>query len=237
MCNKLSLRRRQAFRLSILKFGAIAILSLMAFVVGAAVTHGTATHDPGIALSAAPTLALTGLMFRSGDAGGGVGGETAKTPPEPTGDTLEAKLTSAKTLIGNFFKDVGRLTGELAQKTADYLKLQGDFESLKTTAENEKTEHVATKGLLESEKTGHKATSGKLVTAESRILNLEGLCNLKGIDPKQVVPPAAAPVPDSSVSDWNAKLASAKGNAAQMKVLEEFQAAVKACTVKPAEAA
>jgi hypothetical protein len=127
------------------------------------------------------------------DTGGGSGGGPAPaTPPEPTGTSHEEKLSSAKTIIGDLFKKLGTSLADLTKAQGDYKTLEGQFSSLKDTAEQEKTGHATTKGLLETEKGAHTATSGKLVTAEKNVTRLESLCNLKGIDPNQVVPPAPA---------------------------------------------
>jgi hypothetical protein len=139
------------------------------------------------------------LSLRAPDAGGpgGGGGTPAPTaatpPPEPEGNTLEDKLTSAKTHIGNLWKDLVRLTGELATEVKNNLTLAGQFKTLEETAKKEKADHAETKGLLETEKTAHTQTSGLLVTAEKNVTRLETLCDLKGIDKNQIIPPAGAP--------------------------------------------
>jgi hypothetical protein len=145
-------------------------------------------------LSAVPFVLISLLAADAGAPAGGGAAPAANTPPEPTGGTLEEKISSAKGLIANFFKDAARLTSELAAATKNYAGLETQFNELKAIAETEKTTHAATKGLLETEKTAHTATSGKLVTAEKNVNRLESLCDLKGIDKTQAVAPATPAV-------------------------------------------
>lgn len=149
-----------------------------------------------------PFLALGGLIFREAEKGGGSGGgesEFPKTLPEPTGETHEAKLLNATSIIGDLFKRGAKAVSDLAAKTKDYLELEGTSSQLKTDLQSEKEAHVKTQGLFDAEKTNHGTTSGKLVKSEQRVLHLEGLCKLKGLDPDQVI--VAAPEAKATSGD------------------------------------
>jgi hypothetical protein len=172
------------------------------------------------------------------------GGSTEDAPPawappatEPvaTGDTLEAKLTSAASHIKTFFTNLGLALAAFTKLQGDYKSLDAQFNELKETARLEKEEHGKTKGLLTDEKAAHTVTSGKLLKAEANVGRLESLCDLKGIDKNQVVAPAAAAdLEPQTADDWNAKLAAAKSTEEQHQVLADFQKAVKDGKVKKA---
>lgn len=137
--------------------------------------------------------------------------------PEATGDTLESKLASAATHIKSLFANLGLALSAFTAIQTDHKTLEGQFNSLKETAQLEKDEHGKTKGLLETEKTNHTATSGKLVSAESNVTRLETLCGLKGIDPNQAI--AAQPeAKDSSGSGLYAQYEDLRKEEASGKV-------------------
>lgn len=169
----------------------------------------------------------------SPDLGGGGGGSPAPdaAAPEPTGNTLEEKIASAKSIIGNFFKQVTQLTSDLAAKVKAYTTLEGQFNDLKTTAETEQKAHVTTKGLLDTEKTEHTKTSGKLAAADANVTRLESLCKLKGIDSAQAVPPTPAPAAKVSAASFDARIKAEKDPIARGKIVKEFEDAVAAGTV------
>lgn len=236
MRNHVSLARRQASRLRVLKFGAIALLVICAAILGVAAVNGAVNHDPGISLASLPFLAVGGMMFREkpDDSGGGGAPESLGECPAIVGETPEAKLQSAGGIITSLWDRIKKATSDLASKTKAYLELEGTSSQLKKDLQAEKEGHVATKGLLETEQKNHKETSGKLTKSEERVGHLEGLCKLKGLDPDAVVPAAPAPEALQTAEDWSAKLAAAKTPEAQHQVLVDFQKAVSEGKVKKA---
>lgn len=135
------------------------------------------------------------------DPGGPAGGGGAAAPadpdwapsdkaPEITGDSLEAKNENAKGIITTLFANLGKAWNAFKQLTADHKKLSDQFAELEKTAGDEKKAHGETKTALQTEKDAHKATTEKLGTASKNVERLESLCQLKGIDPNAVVPPA-----------------------------------------------
>jgi hypothetical protein len=140
---------------------------------------------------------LSGVPFvlcslLAADAGGGSGNGN-KNPPEPTGETLEAKLTHAKSIIADFFK---QLSGAFKER-----------DDAVTGLASEKTAHEATKGALTTEKAAHVKTAESLSTmtgdrdnqksgrekAEKEVGFLESFCKAKGIDLKGVDRSKAVP--------------------------------------------
>jgi hypothetical protein len=178
-------------------------------------------------LSVIPFVLVSLLAPDAGGPGGGGGtpAPNASTPPpEPEGNTLEDKLGHAKTLIASFFKDTARLTGELAAKTTDHRGLEKQFNDLQTTAQGEKDAHLATKGLLETEKGAHTKTSNELVAAANNVTRLEKLCDLKGIDKDQVIPPATAPTGEQTREALVEKLNAEKDPLKKNVIAKELQA-------------
>ena len=71
--------------------------------------------------------------------GGGAGGGEQEPPPnpdpappppkpeEPQGDSIEARLKSAGTIIANYFRRIGELTSQLATSNTQRTKVEGQF--------------------------------------------------------------------------------------------------------------
>jgi hypothetical protein len=236
MRKQASLGRRQASRLRILKVGAFALTLFLAVLASAAVSQAAANHDAGaVSVEMLPALGIGGLIFmREPDKGGGGGGFSSQDQPEQcpaiAGDTMEAKIESAKGHVTSLWGRLTKALGDLKDKVDAYTALEGQFASLKETAESEKTEHGKTKGLLESEKTEHGKTKGRLELAGKNVERLESLCDLKGVDRTAAVPAAAGPVTDARAELVkaldNAKDASARGVAAE--ALRKYDAKQKA---------
>lgn len=161
-------------------------------------------------LSAVPFVLLN-LM--SPDAGGGSGGAsdapnpTEENEPQPTGETIEAKLTSAKTIIGQLFskaKQVVGLTKERDDAKSESTRLQGllDATTLEATnAKGEVTRLTNDLSVMTTDRNNEKTRADK---AASDVTRLETLCGLRGIDSKKAVPPAI----ESASSGANAELKS-----------------------------
>lgn len=146
------------------------------------------------------------LMFNQADKGGGSGGGEPTPPPEPdpteeneptpVGNTIEEKLTSAKTIIGQLFSRAKALAGlakERDDARAESTRLQQQFDAVTQEATDAKSELGTTKGELATAQKNVTSLTAERDTAAGNVSRLEKLCGVKGIDPNQVVPPAGAP--------------------------------------------
>jgi hypothetical protein len=235
------LARRQACRLRSLKIGALVLTIAFASLLGSAVCQGAANHDTATSsLASLPFLGLGGIMFmREAEKGGPAGGgASTETPPEPVGSTMEERLASATGFIKQFFTD-------LAASKAENVRLQGQFDAATSTAtgiqatlDGVKGELATAQGTIQTLTSEREGFKSQLSQAQGNITRLESLCQLKGIDPSSAVPAVTALAASmTTVEEWNTKIAQAKGNDAQMQVLEDFQKAVAAGTVKKADPA
>jgi hypothetical protein len=197
-----SLRRRQANRFRVLKFGAIALVVLFAAMFGTVAVSSAHSHDtPSTLLSSAPLLGLGCLMFRDkpDDSAGGGNSDTppawapSAEAPAITGDNLEQKVEKATGIIGTLFGHLKSAYTAFKELQGSYKTLEGQFNSLKETAQAEKDAHVATKGLLSDANTKVAGLTTERDKATKNVERLEGLCALKGIDHTAVVPPANQP--------------------------------------------
>lgn len=244
MNRKVSLRCRQANRLRVLKFGAIALVALFAALFGTVAVSGAKSHDaPAAALSASPLLAIGGLMFRDKpDEGGGSSTQNAApawappaTMPEPVGDTGEAKLTSAASHIKTFFTNLGLAYAAFTKLQGDYKTLETQFNELKQTAQTAQNDLATQKGEVTRLTTELGTANNDLAREKGNVNRLESLCQLKGIDANAVVPPATVvPAALETADDWNKKLAAAKTTEEQHKILADFQKAAHEGKVKKA---
>lgn len=181
MRNQVSLRRRQASRVRNFKIGAFALLGVFAFVLVAVACQGAlVTHDLGSSVAALPFLGLGGLMFMEAAKGPTAGG--AATCPEPTGDTLEAKLESSKNISADFFTQLAGAMTERDQAVGELAGTKQNVTDLTTERDGLKTQVTD----LTTERDGLKTTVTGLTTerdtAKSRVTLIESFCKGKGID-------------------------------------------------------
>lgn len=141
------------------------------------------------------TVPFVLLNLMAPDTGGATAGSSTATvddpiAPEPEGNTLEEKLTSAKSIIGTLFAKVASIVGltkERDDAKAESTRLQQQFDEAKTGWENEKTAHATTKASLTTVTSERDTEKAGRATAETNVSRLESLCQLKGIDPKAAV--------------------------------------------------
>lgn len=147
------------------------------------------------------------MIFNEADKGGGTGGgggepnPTEENEPEPVGNTLEEKLTSAKTIISQLFaraKSIVGLTKERDDAKAESARLQGQFDAATGEATSAKNDLIRVKGELETARTEVTGLTTERDTARGNVTRLEKLCGVKGIDPNQAVAAAIEPVTEGS---------------------------------------
>lgn len=116
------------------------------------------------------------------DTGGAGGGSAAPKPAEPTGDTPEAKYTSALTIIGDYFK---QLAGAMRERDESV----GQVAGLTSRAEKAEGERDTFKGQLTSLTTERDNLSTQVTgltterdTARSRTTLIESFAKHHGLD-------------------------------------------------------
>jgi chromosome segregation ATPase len=150
------------------------------------------------------------VVLNEADKGGSTGGQAAgesnpnaepanpteENEPEPTGNTLEEKLSSAKTIIGQLFsraKSLAGLTKERDDAQAESARLQQQFDAATGEATSAKNELATVKGELATAKSTIASITSERDTAQGNVTRLETLCGVKGIDSSKTVPPASEP--------------------------------------------
>jgi len=149
------------------------------------------------------------------DTGGGAGGgeqeppnpDPAPPPPkpeEPLGDSIEARLKSAGTIIANYFRRIGELTSQLATANTQREKLEGQFNAAAGDLTKEKGAHETTKGLLSTANTTIAGLTKERDDANGNVARLEKLCSLRGIDASAAVPvpPENAGASTTGAAKW-----------------------------------
>lgn len=195
--------RIRARRFNFLKIGAIAIVSTVAFLICVSAVHPGV--DAGTSLAGLPAMGALGcLMFMDSNSGGGGGSADNKGPfdseaaPDLTGDTLEAKNTSALGIIKSLFQAGKDLVSRLSTANNERDRLQQQFDAVTRDFENEKSEHGKTKNTLSEANTKVAGLTTERDNANKNVERLEKLCNLRGIDPKTVVPASTDPAGGSA---------------------------------------
>lgn len=133
------------------------------------------------------------------DTGGAGGGEQNPPPPqpdpapptkpdEPQGDTIEARLKNAGTIIANYFRRIGELTSQLSTANTQRTKLEEQFNAAAGDLTKEKGAHETTKGLLSTANTTIAGLTSERDAANGNVERLEKLCSLRGIDASAAVP-------------------------------------------------
>jgi DNA repair ATPase RecN len=139
------------------------------------------------------------------DSGGAGGGNDAPKPAEPTGDTPEAKYTSALTIIGDYFK---QLSGAMKERDESVGQVAGlktqitDLTARATKAEGQVSTLTTEVSGLKDQVTGanDRATkSGERVTLIESFAKHHGL-DLAGLDKFEAV----KDVPEGDAKDGKA---------------------------------
>jgi chromosome segregation ATPase len=151
------------------------------------------------------------------DDGGGAGGGGQEPPPnpdpepppptkpdEPQGETIEARLKNAGTIIANYFRRIGELTSQLATLNTQRTRLEGQFNAAAGDLAKEKGEHKKTKDLLSSANTTIAGLTSERDSANGNVERLETLCSLRGIDASAAVPvpPENAGAANTGAAKW-----------------------------------
>lgn len=117
-------------------------------------------------------------------------------PPAPEGATMEAKLTNAtstiKTIFGSLKDAVGKLNtmaGNLFKAQTDLTAMTTERDRLNGTLKTEQDAHTTTKGQLSTANTQVTGLTTERDKANKTVTRLEALCQLRGIDHKEAVPP------------------------------------------------
>lgn len=161
----------------------------------------------------------------------------APTPPP----TLEAQLSQLRDELTTSQGLVTTLTGErdqarsaLTGMTTERDNLQSQYTALNNTATQLRADLTAAQGQISTLTGERDQARGSLTTAQSNITRLEGLCNLRGIDPNAALPPENTPPPASSAADFTKRIAEAKSQEDKDKIMEEYSKAVKEGKLRPA---
>lgn len=139
-------------------------------------------------------------------------------------ETLPAALTAlkeARTARDNAEAELAKITAELATARGYTKAALDEAERLKGELKTATDSIAALTGERDKART-------ELADAVKKISLLEGLCSVKGVSPSAAVGQEPAPEAQSTVADFEKRIAAAKDPAEKQKIAAEFEAAVKA---------
>lgn len=159
---------------------------------------------------------------------------TDKPGAAPKG-TLEEQLTQARADLAAAQGQVSSITAErdtatsrVTAVTAERDTLQGQFDSLTTSANELRTQLSTAQGQVTSLTVERDGLNAQLTSANTNVSRLEKLCGVKGVDPKSSVPAIDEPAAEVGEAQWIERYNSAKTPQDRAKVVDAMEAAAKA---------
>lgn len=165
-------------------------------------------------------------MFLAPDTGGASGG-AAKPSLEKQLATAQSDLAAAQASVSSLTSERDKTLGDLQSITAERDSLRSQFDALTAESTKLRSDLTTAQATISTLTVERDTARQQHTVSEGNVSRLEALCNIKGIDSKQAVPPASQP--DAlSESDFATRISAAKSPAERAKIASEFEAAVAA---------
>lgn len=131
----------------------------------------------------------------------GGGGTTDPQPESPTGDTPEAKYTSALRIIGDYFKQLSGAMREKDEAVGQVAGLTARAEKAEKELKEERDLHIASKENLSALNSQLVGVTKERDTAQSRVTLIESYCKHSNVDLAGLEKFQAAKTPEGAGPD------------------------------------
>lgn len=165
-------------------------------------------------------------MLLAPDTGGASGG-AAKPSLEKQLATAQSDLSAAQASVTSLTSERDKALGDVTSLTTERDNLRSQFDALTTEATKLRSDLSTAQASISTLTVERDTARQQHTVSEGNVSRLEALCNIKGIDSKQAVPPASQPEALSEAG-FAARISAAKSPADRAKIASEFEAAVAA---------